>query len=130
MPEEGRWAGRNAGKDLVRHDIWRRLEEEGVAVGPAWSMIPNFVGADVAAWRLAQTRAWKDAKTVKTNPDHPQIPIRILEALPGKRHQQQQQHDQGRNQPEKLQLLANARPFFHGFFHGVTSKASRRESMS
>lgn len=84
MPEKGRWAGRNPGKDLVRHDIWRRLEDEGVAIGPAWSMIPNFVGADVAAWRLAQTQAWQDAKTVKTNPDHPQIPIRIRALYEGK----------------------------------------------
>lgn len=80
----GRWAGRNLGKDVVRHDIWRRLEEAGVAVGPAWSMIPNFVGADVAAWRLAQTAAWKAARTIKTNPDHPQIPIRIRALYAGK----------------------------------------------
>ena len=80
----GRWAGRNPGKDVVRHDIWRRLEEAGVAVGPAWSMIPNFVGADVAAWRLAQTDAWKAARTIKTNPDHPQIPIRIRALYEGK----------------------------------------------
>ena len=51
----GRWAGRNPGKDVVRHQVWRRLETEGVAVGPAWSMIPNFVGADMAAF-LARLR--------------------------------------------------------------------------
>lgn len=84
MAEQGRWAGRNPGKDAVRHDVWRRLEEDGVAIGPAWSMIPNFVGADVAAWRLAQTEAWKAARTVKTNPDHPQIPIRIRALYQGK----------------------------------------------
>jgi 5-formyltetrahydrofolate cyclo-ligase len=84
MVEQGRWAGRNPGKDAVRHDIWRRLEEAGVAVGPAWSMIPNFVGADVAAWRLAQTDAWKTARTVKTNPDHAQTPIRIRALYDGK----------------------------------------------
>lgn len=84
MAEEGRWAGRNPAKDVVRHDVWRVLEENGVAVGPAWSMIPNFVGADVAAWRLAQTDAWKAARTVKTNPDHPQIPVRIRALYDGK----------------------------------------------
>ncbi|MEQ8479720.1 MAG: 5-formyltetrahydrofolate cyclo-ligase [Hoeflea sp.] len=84
MDREGRWAGRNAGKDAVRHDIWQRLEALGVAVGPAWSMIPNFVGADVAAWRLAQLDAWKSARTIKTNPDHPQIPIRIRALYEGK----------------------------------------------
>ncbi len=84
MAEQGRWAGRNPDKDVVRHDVWRRLEAAGVAVGPAWSMIPNFVGADVAAWRLAQTGAWKAARTVKTNPDHAQIPIRIRALYAGK----------------------------------------------
>jgi 5-formyltetrahydrofolate cyclo-ligase len=84
MADEGRWAGRNPAKDVVRHDVWRVLEENGVAVGPAWSMIPNFVGADVAAWRLSQTDAWKAARTVKTNPDHPQIPVRIRALYDGK----------------------------------------------
>ncbi len=83
-PAKGKWAGRNPGKDVVRHEIWRRLEDEGVAIGPAWSMIPNFVGADVAAWRLAQLDAWKQARTVKTNPDHPQTPIRIRALYEGK----------------------------------------------
>jgi 5-formyltetrahydrofolate cyclo-ligase len=84
MSELGRWAGRNPAKDVIRHDIWRALEAEGVNVGPAWSMIPNFVGADVAAWRLAQTQAWTLARTVKTNPDHAQTPIRIRALYDGK----------------------------------------------
>lgn len=84
MPEQGRWAGRNPAKDVIRHDIWRELEAAGVNIGPAWSMIPNFVGADVAAWRLAQTEAWKAARTVKTNPDHAQTPIRIRALYDGK----------------------------------------------
>lgn len=77
MPERGRWAGRNPDKDLIRHEIWAALEREGVVIGPAWSMIPNFAGADMAAWRLAQTPQWKTARTIKTNPDHAQTPIRI-----------------------------------------------------
>jgi 5-formyltetrahydrofolate cyclo-ligase len=81
---KGRWAGRNTAKDLVRNRIWATLEETGVAVGRAWSMIPNFVGADFAAWHLAQTDAWKQARTVKTNPDAPQIPIRIRALYEGK----------------------------------------------
>jgi 5-formyltetrahydrofolate cyclo-ligase len=60
------------------------LEDIGVAVGPAWSMIPNFVGADTAAWHLAQTPEWKAARTVKTNPDAPQIPIRLRALYEGK----------------------------------------------
>ena len=86
MPDmqQGRWAGRNTAKDEVRNRIWAALEDHGAAVGPAWSMIPNFVGADVAAWRLAQTDAWKNAGTVKTNPDAPQIPIRLRALYEGK----------------------------------------------
>jgi 5-formyltetrahydrofolate cyclo-ligase len=68
----------------VRNRIWLRLEETRVAIGPAWSMIPNFVGADTAAWRLAQTPEWKAARTIKTNPDAPQIPIRLRALYEGK----------------------------------------------
>jgi 5-formyltetrahydrofolate cyclo-ligase len=84
MSEQGRWAGHNPVKDVIRHDIWRQLDAQGVSIGPVWSMIPNFVGADVAAWRLAQTEAWKAARTVKTNPDHAQSPIRICGLYEGK----------------------------------------------
>jgi 5-formyltetrahydrofolate cyclo-ligase len=84
MTQQGRWAGRNEGKDVVRSEVWRSLETTGTAVGPAWSLIPNFVGADVAAWRLAQTDEWKRARTVKTNPDAPQIPIRLRALYEGK----------------------------------------------
>jgi 5-formyltetrahydrofolate cyclo-ligase len=84
MIQKGRWAGRNEGKDAVRSEVWRSLEESGTAVGPAWSLIPNFVGADVAAWRLAQTEEWQRARTVKTNPDAPQIPIRLRALYEGK----------------------------------------------
>lgn len=84
MAEEGRWAGRNPGKDKVRNRIWKTLEETGVAVGPAWSLIPNFTGADMAAFRLAQTPEWRAARSVKTNPDAPQIPIRLRALYEGK----------------------------------------------
>jgi 5-formyltetrahydrofolate cyclo-ligase len=84
MTEAGRWAGRNPDKDVVRNEVWSTLERDGVAVGPAWSMIPNFVGADIAAWHLAQTPEWKAARTIKTNPDAPQIPIRIRALYEGK----------------------------------------------
>lgn len=87
MSEEakrGRWAGRNETKDAVRADVWRSLEETGVGVGPVWSVIPNFVGADMAAFRLAQTPEWRAARTVKCNPDPPQIPVRLRALLDGK----------------------------------------------
>lgn len=82
--EKGRWAGRHSGKDELRSEIWHSLETTGTAVGPAWSLIPNFVGADMAAWRLAETNEWKRAKTVKTNPDAAQIPVRLRALYEGK----------------------------------------------
>ena len=77
----GRWAGRNSDKDAVRGAVWDALDDGGMAMGPTWSHIPNFIGADMAAWRLAQTDAWKRAKVVKCNPDPPQIPVRRVLAL-------------------------------------------------
>ena len=35
MSEQGRWAGPNLGKDIIRHEIWAALERDGVNVGPA-----------------------------------------------------------------------------------------------
>jgi 5-formyltetrahydrofolate cyclo-ligase len=84
MTTLGRWAGRNADKDLVRDDVWQALSDTGVAVGPTWSNIPNFVGADMAAFHLARTPEWKAARTVKCNPDPPQIPVRLRALYDGK----------------------------------------------
>ncbi len=84
MSGEGRWAGRHGQKDSIRAEIWRSLEDTGTGIGPVWSAIPNFVGADMAAWQLAQTPAWKSARTVKCNPDPPQIPVRLRALYDGK----------------------------------------------
>lgn len=84
MSEQGRWAGRNPGKDMIRHDIWDSLEQDRVNIGPAWSMIPNFAGADMAAWRLTQLPEWQSAARIKTNPDHAQTPLRIMALYAGK----------------------------------------------
>jgi len=85
MAETGRWGYRNPEKDRVRQDVWRNLEAERVAIGPAWDMIPNFAGADLAAFHLTQAPEWAKAKSIKTNPDAPQIPIRIRALYEGKR---------------------------------------------
>ncbi len=84
MEQKGRWAGRNNDKDNVRDAVWGALENGGMALGPVWSHIPNFIGADMAAWRLAQTDAWKRARTVKCNPDPPQVPVRLRALYEGK----------------------------------------------
>ena len=51
MSADGRWAGRSPKKDEVRASVWADLITQGVAVGPTVSTIPNFVGADMAAWQ-------------------------------------------------------------------------------
>jgi 5-formyltetrahydrofolate cyclo-ligase len=84
MNDSARWAGRNSAKDALRNDIWQALETAGVNVGPVRSRIPNFAGADLAAWRLAETPAWKAARVVKCNPDPPQIPVRLRALYDGK----------------------------------------------
>jgi 5-formyltetrahydrofolate cyclo-ligase len=77
VSEAARWIGRNAVKDHLREEIWQKLERTGVNVGPVRSRIPNFAGADLAAWRLARTPQWQAARVVKCNPDPPQIPVRL-----------------------------------------------------
>jgi len=84
MMKQGKWSGRDTNKDTVRSEVWDMLESGGHSMGPTWSHIPNFIGADQAAWHLAQTEEWKRAKTVKCNPDPPQIPLRLRALYEGK----------------------------------------------
>jgi len=72
-----RWKGRNSDKDTLRSEVWSLLEERSVSVGSVWSRIPNFIGAEKAAQRLAELQIWRVAKVVKSNPDPPQIPVRL-----------------------------------------------------
>lgn len=84
MTRQGRWAGRTPAKDDLRTEVWGRLAASGLGLGPIVSHIPNFTGADIAAWRLAQLPEWKAARTIKCNPDPPQIPVRLRALLDGK----------------------------------------------
>jgi 5-formyltetrahydrofolate cyclo-ligase len=79
-----RWQGRNSDKDVVRTDVWSALESQAVAIGSPWSRIPNFEGAERAAERLAELEIWKRAHIVKSNPDAPQIPVRLRALQEGK----------------------------------------------
>lgn len=84
MSEDARWAGRNGTKDALRAEVWSRLVETRVNVGPAASRIPNFAGADLAALHLAAAPEWAAARIVKCNPDPPQIPVRLRALYDGK----------------------------------------------
>jgi 5-formyltetrahydrofolate cyclo-ligase len=66
-----------ARKAAVRERVWRELERRRAARFPgAVGRIPNFAGAAEAAERLRGTAAWRRARTLKANPDAPQLPVR------------------------------------------------------
>lgn len=72
-------------KKAVRERVWALLEGEGAARFPgARGRIPNFVGAEAAAERLAELPEWKRARVVKANPDAPQLPVRARALAEGK----------------------------------------------
>jgi 5-formyltetrahydrofolate cyclo-ligase len=74
-----------AAKAALRDQVWRAMNVKGIARFPApANRIPNFVGAEAAASRLAETREWQRARTVKSNPDSPQLPVRVRALRDGK----------------------------------------------
>ncbi|MBO0705373.1 MAG: 5-formyltetrahydrofolate cyclo-ligase [Candidatus Dormibacteraeota bacterium] len=73
-------------KQAVRAHVWSLLQRERAARFPgAEGRIPNFSGAERAASLLAATSEWRRAKTVKVNPDAPQLPVRVRALQEGKR---------------------------------------------
>ena len=73
-------------KQELRARVWSLLTKRGAARFPgARGRIPNFVGAEAAARRLAALPAWKAAQAIKVNPDAPQLPVRVLALREGKR---------------------------------------------
>ncbi|OAG28688.1 5-formyltetrahydrofolate cyclo-ligase [Thermodesulfatator autotrophicus] len=72
-------------KKILREKIWELLSEKGVARFPgAFGRIPNFVGAEVAAEKAAETEAFRKARFIKANPDSPQLPLRVKALFEGK----------------------------------------------
>jgi 5-formyltetrahydrofolate cyclo-ligase len=74
-------------KAAIRQHIWQRLEDERLAAfpRPVRGRIPNFKGAAAAAERLAALPEFERARTVKVNPDAPQLPVRRRVLESGKR---------------------------------------------
>ncbi len=83
--KQGRWQGRNSDKDRLRYRIWALLEAERAALGSPYGSIPDFIGADQAAARLAAHPAWQAAGLVKSNPDRSQAWVRLRALQEGKR---------------------------------------------
>jgi 5-formyltetrahydrofolate cyclo-ligase len=74
-----------AAKAALREQVWAALDVPGVARFPKpANRIPNFVGAEAASRRLAETDEWARAATVKANPDSPQWPVRQRALVDGK----------------------------------------------
>jgi len=64
----------------IRKSIWDYMEDNDIAQfpRPVHHRIPNFVGADDAAERLATLPQFKSANMIKVNPDTPQRRVRHL----------------------------------------------------
>ncbi len=73
-------------KQRIREVVWRLLEERGVALfpKPIRGRIPNFIGAEAAARRLAALEEFRDASVVFVSPDSPQRPVREIVLRSGK----------------------------------------------
>ncbi len=73
-------------KQLLREEIWNRMEREGIAIFPlpCRGRIPNFKGARAAAERLCLLPDWKKAKAIFVNPDSPQRSVREYVLKDGK----------------------------------------------
>jgi len=84
IPKKLKWAGRNIDKDLVRSRIWHKLVDEKVGIGEVFDKIPQFIGAELAAERLAASDIWKNSRVIKCNPDTAHIAVRLRALQDGK----------------------------------------------
>jgi 5-formyltetrahydrofolate cyclo-ligase len=72
-------------KAALREQVWDAMSVKGIARFPSpTNRIPNFVGAEGAARALAETDEWQRARTLKANPDSPQLPVRVRALQDGK----------------------------------------------
>lgn len=75
----------SAVKPDLRKRYWAAIREAGAARFPGVEgRIPNFVGAEAAARRLAETAEFRAARVLKCNPDLPQRPVRHAALKAGK----------------------------------------------
>jgi 5-formyltetrahydrofolate cyclo-ligase len=65
-------------KNAIRGHIWDLLEQHNAALdADVHGRIPNFVGAEAAADRLAGLPVWRTSHVVKAVPDKAQLPARV-----------------------------------------------------
>lgn len=66
-----------AAKAELRDEAWAAIRSAGATRFPGpENRIPNFVGAEAAAELLRGTDVWQRSRTIKANPDSPQLPVR------------------------------------------------------
>ena len=65
-----------AAKAELRDETWAAVRARALRFPGPENRIPNFVGAEAAADLLRGTAEWKRARTIKANPDSPQLPVR------------------------------------------------------
>ena len=70
--DPGPWPTRR----VARRGVGRHPQSGATRFPGPDNRIPNFVGAEAAAELLRGTDAWQRARTVKANPDSPQLPVR------------------------------------------------------
>jgi 5-formyltetrahydrofolate cyclo-ligase len=88
-------------KAQLREEVWNAMRAGKATRFPgAEGRIPNFVGAEAAAERLRAVAAWQGARTLKTNPDAPQWPVR------------QRALEDGKTLYMAVPRLAEEKPFF------------------
>ncbi|MET0413049.1 MAG: 5-formyltetrahydrofolate cyclo-ligase [Polyangiaceae bacterium] len=73
-------------KQSIRERVWQSIESapEVRRLPGTHGRIPNFVGAEAAAERLAALPEWRAARVIKLNPDSPQLPVRARAIDEGK----------------------------------------------
>jgi len=73
-------------KAEIRMKVWKLLEKKNIAVfpRPVYGRIPNFIGAEEAAFRLSKLPVFSNAKVVEIGPDSPQKHVRYLALKHGK----------------------------------------------
>ena len=73
-------------RNNIRQVIWDKLTKAGVARFPlpVHGRIPNFVGAEKAAYKLTRSKEFINAYVVKVCPDSPQRPVRLEVLREGK----------------------------------------------
>jgi 5-formyltetrahydrofolate cyclo-ligase len=77
-------SGEPADKAAIRERVWTALEHARIVPVGVHGHIPDFTNSERAAQRLAELARWRQARTLKANPDRAQQPVRALALADGK----------------------------------------------